>query len=160
MRRARVFIASRPVEYRVLALSRAGVVCVASRFNRWLVLRFGHDVDLVWLHFSLTLLWLHLAATAVSCVVSCLLTVVALQSFSLLTLGLVVALPLSSTPSLVPGMLLGVVDFHGVRITTLLTSGPAVGSIARSSVILIVVAFLHGSFVEFVVDLNRRLRQV
>jgi len=90
--------------------------------------------------------------------VSCLLTVIALQSFSLLTLGLVIALPLSSTPSLVPRMLLGVVDFYSVRITTLLTSGLAVSSIARSSVILIVVSFLYRSFVEFVVDVNRSLR--
>ena len=82
--------------------------------------------------------------------------VVVLQSFSLLPLGLVLALPLSSSPSLVLRTLLGVVDFYSVRVATLLASGLSVSSIARSSESLSVVSFLYSSLVEFVVDLNRR----
>ncbi len=52
---------------------------------------------------------------------------------------------------------LGVVDFYGIRIATSLTSSPAVGSVARSSNILIVF-FLYGSFVEFVIDFDRCFR--
>ncbi len=90
---------------------------------------------------------------------SCLLTVVAFQSFSLLPLGLVVALRVSSSLSLVFRTFLGVVDFHSIRIATSLTSSLAVSSVARSSDILIMFLF-YGSFVEFVVDFDRCFYQV
>ncbi len=86
---------------------------------------------------------------------SFLLTVVAFQSFSLFPLGLVVALRVSSSLSLVFRTFLGVVDFYSVRIATSLTSGPAVSGVARSSVYLISVSFLYRSFVECVIDLDR-----
>ena len=96
---------------------------------------------------------MHLTATVVLCNVSYLLIVIVLPIFSLVPLGLVSTL-LSSTPSSVYRTFLDNVDFHSIRIATLLTSGLAVGSIARSSVVLIVVSFFYRSFVELIIDLD------
>ena len=84
---------------------------------------------------------------------SCLLTVVVLPIFSLIPLGLVSAL-LSSTPSSVYRTFLDNVDFYGIRIATLLASGLTVGSIARSSVVLMIVSLFYRSFVELVIDFD------
>ena len=67
-----------------------------------------------------------------------------------------VAICVSSSLSLMFRTFLGVVDFYSVRVAASLSSGPAVGSVARSSSSLIVFLF-YGSFVEFVVDVDRCL---
>jgi len=51
---------------------------------------------------------------------------------------------------------LGVVDFYSVRVAASLSSSLAVSSVARSSSSLIMFLF-YGSFVEFVVDVDRCL---
>ena len=84
---------------------------------------------------------------------SYLLTVIVLPIFSLIPLGLV-STYLSSTPSSVYRTFLDNVDFYSIRIATLLASGLAVSSIARSSVVLIVVSFFYRSFVELVIDFD------
>ena len=70
-----------------------------------------------------------------------------------------VALRISPSLPLVFWTFLGVVDFHGIRIATSLTSSPAVGSVARSSVILMVFLF-HSLFIELIVNFDRCLYKV
>ncbi len=55
--------------------------------------------------------------------------------------------------------MLDVVDFYGIRVATLPSSGLAVGSIASSSANLWLIAFFHESLVEHVVDFNCSLLQ-
>jgi hypothetical protein len=83
--------------------------------------------------------------------VSYLVTLVAFRSFSLLALGLMFALSVSSTTSLSFRAFLYIVDFYSVRVATLLTSGLAGSSIARSSAILRSIFLVYKSFVEFIV---------
>ena len=84
---------------------------------------------------------------------SCLLIVIVLPVFSLSSLGLVSTL-LSSTPSLVRRTFLDNVDLYSIRIATLLASVLAVGSIARSSVVLMIMSFFYRSFVELIIDFD------
>ena len=107
-----------------------------------------------------SLLWLHLTATVVSYVVSYFPIRVALQSFTLLTLGVVPALGSYSVFLASPKPTLGGVEFYSVRVATLLSSGPAVGNIASSSAVLVCIAFFYKSFVEHVVHLDCSLLQI
>ena len=62
---------------------------------------------------------------------------------------------MSSTLSMFLRTSLGVIDFYSIRVATLLSSGLAVRSIARSSVALLVVSLFLESLIEFIVDFNR-----
>ncbi len=129
----------------------SSIVCrgrsrVLSLIGRRLIFLSNHSVDL--------LLWPHLWSTAVTCIMSFLVTVIALVGFSVF---------LTLRPSLASGFpkrsllghLLGGVDFHSVRVASLVPSRLASRNIASASASLTCVSFFHGSLVETIIDIDR-----